>query len=116
MLLYPVLDSTDKDRVDKAAIVPLKTEYNGGASRGIAIVGSEQVFMKEYQCETRLKPSVVIVVDLDLINECSTLFRAREKIEISGIESSAIVNTGKAPNPNIQTIYLLKLVMKVHRK
>jgi hypothetical protein len=99
----PGANSTEKTD-SKAAIVPLKTEYNGGASRGIAIVGSEQVFIKNINVDS-IKAECGNSCGLDLINECSNI-RAREKIEISGIESSAIVNTGKAPNPKSKPLFI----------
>jgi len=89
---------------DKAAVVPLQVEYNGGASRGVAIVGSEQVFIKNINVDS-FKAECGNSCGLDLINECSNI-RARENIEISGIESSAIVNTGKAPNPKSKPLFI----------
>ena len=89
---------------DKAAVVPLQVEYNGGASRGVAIVGSEQVFIKNINVDS-IKAECGNSCGLDLINECSNI-RARENIEISGIESSAIVNTGKAPNPKSKPLFI----------
>lgn len=88
----------------KAAIVPLKTKYNGGASRGIAIVGSEQVYMKNIVVDT-IKAECGNGCGLDLINECNTI-RARENIKISRIESSAIVNTGNSPNPPSNQMFI----------
>ncbi len=99
----PGVESRDKTS-DKAGIVPLKTEYNGGASRGIAIVGSEQVYMKNMDVSV-IKAECGNGCGLDLINECNTI-RARENIKISGIESSAIVNTGKAPNPVSKPLFI----------
>lgn len=99
----PGADSTEKT-ASKAAVVPLKTEYNGGASRGIAIVGSEQVFMKNMDVSV-IKAECGNGCGLDLINECNTI-RARENIKLSGIESSAIVNTGKAPNPVSKPLFI----------
>jgi hypothetical protein len=99
----PGADSTEKT-ASKAAVVPLKTEYNGGASRGIAIVGSEQVFMKNMDVSV-IKSECGNGCGLDLINECNTI-RARENIKLSGIESSAIVNTGKAPNPVSKPLFI----------
>jgi len=99
----PGADSTEKT-ASKAAVVPLKTEYNGGASRGIAIVGSEQVYMKNMDVSV-IKAECGNGCGLDLINECNTI-RARENIKISGIESSAIVNTGKAPNPVSKPLFI----------
>ena len=99
----PGADSTEKT-ASKAAIVPLKTEYNGGASRGIAIVGSEQVYMKNMDVSV-IKAECGNGCGLDLINECNTI-RARENIKLSGIESSAIVNTGKAPNPVSKPLFI----------
>ena len=99
----PGVESRDKTS-DKAGIVPLKIEYNGGASRGIAIVGSEQVYMKNMDVSV-IKAECGNGCGLDLINECNTI-RARENIKISGIESSAIVNTGKAPNPVSKPLFI----------
>ena len=99
----PGADSTEKT-ASKAAIVPLKTEYNGGASRGIAIVGSEQVYMKNMDVSV-IKAECGNGCGLDLINECNTI-RARENIKLSGIESSANVNTGKAPNPVSKPLFI----------
>ena len=99
----PGTNSRD-ETVDKAAIVPLKTEYNGGASRGIAIVGSEQVFMKNINVDS-IKAECGNSCGLDLLTECNNI-RVRENIEISGIESSAIVNTGKAPNPKSKPLFI----------
>ncbi len=99
----PGVDSAEKT-ASKAAVVPLKTEYNGGASRGIAIVGSEQVYMKNMDVSV-IKAECGNGCGLDLINECNTI-RARENIKISGIESSAIVNTGKAPNPVSKPLFI----------
>ena len=99
----PGADSTEKT-ASKAAVVPLKTEYNGGASRGIAIVGSEQVFMKNMDVSV-IKAECGNGCGLDLINECNTI-RARENIKISRIESSAIVNTGNSPNPPSNQMFI----------
>ena len=99
----PGANSTEKT-ASKAAIVPLKTEYNGGASRGIAIVGSEQVYMKNMDVDT-IKAECGNSCGLDLINECNTI-RARENIKISRIESSAIVNTGNSPNPPSNQMFI----------
>jgi len=99
----PGVDSSDKTS-DKVAIVPLKTVYNGGASRGIAIVGSEQVFMKNMDVSV-IKSECGNGCGLDLINECNTI-RVRENIKIIGIESSAILNTGKEPNPISKPLFI----------
>lgn len=87
-----------------AAVVPLKELYNGGASRGIAITGSEQVYMKNMVVDG-IKSECGNGCGLDLLNECNTI-RARENINIGGIESSPIVNTGPAPNPKSNPVFI----------
>ena len=87
-----------------AAVVPLKELYNGGASRGIAITGSEQVYMKNMVVDG-IKAECGNGCGLDLLNECNTI-RARENINIGGIESSPIVNTGPVPNPKSNPVFI----------
>ena len=70
----------------------------------LPIVGSEQVFMKNMEVNI-IKAECGNGCGLDLINECNTI-RARENVVISGIESSAIVNTGKAPNPVSKPLFI----------
>jgi hypothetical protein len=85
-------------------ILPLMTVYNGAATRGLAVVGSEDIFLKNISIDNIISEHGNSC-GLDLINECKNI-RARDNIKINDIESASIINSGKSPNPPSQPLFI----------
>jgi hypothetical protein len=88
----------NREETTKAAIIPLEEIYNGAATRGIAITGSESVFIKETRVRD-VSSECGIGCGLDLLNT-NTQITANQSISISNIQSCRVFDKRGAPNPS----------------
>ena len=87
-----------------AAIEPLMTEFNGAATRGVAVTGSEKVYLKNVSIEN-INSECGNSCGLDLLNQCKNV-RGRENIKIERVLSSAQINSGGIPNPVSKPLFI----------
>ncbi len=82
----------------EAAIVPLEEVYNGAATRGIAITGSETVLLTNTEVKEIISQCGV-GCGMDMLNT-NTGIRANQEVSISGIQSCRVYDERGAPNPS----------------